>query len=94
MESGGGYSEAVRNAEHCLYAYSQVCDNGQSQASMVILTYLYFIGKAFIWDANSLFNTPITIPYVGTFDFRKSPATFDELAAGLTGASLGSDCAL
>ncbi|MES2933190.1 MAG: transglutaminase-like domain-containing protein [Pseudomonadota bacterium] len=85
-ERGGGYSEVVRNAEHMLFAYDQVCSGSRNRASMVLLTYLYFIGKAFIWDYNALFNSSITIPGVGTFDFRKSPLTFTQLAAGLTGA--------
>lgn len=93
-ERGGGYSEAVRNAEHFLYAYELTCDDGQSRASVVLLTYLYFIGKALIWDANSLFNSSVTIPGVGTFDFRKSPVTFEQLVAGLHGAAYGSRCGL
>ncbi|MFZ6723599.1 transglutaminase-like domain-containing protein [Undibacterium sp. Ji49W] len=94
IEEAGGYSEAVRNAEHLLLAYSKVCDEGQSRAQVVLLTYLYFIGKALVWDANSLLNSSVTIPGVGTFDFRGSPLTFDQLAAGLRGAALGGKCAL
>ncbi|MCC7516578.1 MAG: hypothetical protein IT470_04475 [Pseudomonadales bacterium] len=88
------YSEAMRNAEHYLEAYTRVCDNQESRASLAAWTYLYWIGKAMIYDANIIKRGPITIPGFGTFDFRVSTLTFEELVAGLTGAAHGDDCAL
>lgn len=93
-EATTGFDEALRNAEHFLWAYQQVCDEGSSRASAVTLTYAYFIMKAYIYDANVIIGGAVSIPFVGVFDFRGSPLTFDQLSAGLTGAAYGSKCRL
>ena len=93
-ERAESYSEVLRNAEHFLWAYSEVCDGGKLRAEVVTAVYVYFIAKAIIWDINFIKQGPITIPGVGTFDFRGSPVTWEQLVAGLHGAALGSECGL
>ena len=96
-EQASSYSEALRNAEHFLYAYSKVCDDEMPRAEMVILVYLYFIAKAIVRNINIIKEGPITIPLPSgaqTFDFRNSPVTWMQLIAGLHGAALGSECGL
>jgi len=88
------FNEAMRNAEHFLYAYESVCDLGESRARQVTLVYAYWGMKAIMQNINLISNGPMTIPYVGTFDFRTSRASFDQLVAGLSGAAHGSDCSL